>query len=109
LAFVVGEGNHILFWHDWWAGDIPLKLLYPNLFACLGDEEAFIFDVLVRQVDWDFRGWNLRLHRDFHHWELEAIFSFLEHVYSRFPRVEGIDRIRWCLKGSSQFDSLFIR
>ena len=87
----------------------PLKLLYPDLFVCLGDKEAFIFDVLVHQVDWVFRSWNLRLHRDFHDWELEAVFSFLEHVYSRFSRVEGIDRIRWCLKGSGQFDSLFIR
>ena len=109
MALVVGEGNLILFWHYWWAGDIALKLLYPDLFVCLGDKEAFIFDVMVHQVDWVFRSWNLRLHRDFHDWKLEAVFSFLEHIYSRFPRGEGIERMHWCLKGSGQFDSLFIR
>lgn len=39
-----------------WAGDIPLKLLYPDLFAYSGDEEAFIFDVLGHLVDGDCRG-----------------------------------------------------
>ena len=55
MAFVVGEGNLILFWHYWSAGDFALKLLYPDLFVCLCDMEAFIFDVMVHQVDWVFR------------------------------------------------------
>ena len=55
MAFVVGEVNLILLWHYWWARDIALKLLYPDLFVCLGDKEAFIFDVMVHQVDWVFK------------------------------------------------------
>lgn len=39
MAFKVGEGNQIRFWHDLWAGNLPLKLLYPDLFECLVDKE----------------------------------------------------------------------
>ena len=29
LSFVVGDGSHILFWHDQWIGDNYLITLYP--------------------------------------------------------------------------------
>ena len=29
FSFVVGDGSRILFWHDKWIGDVPLKILYP--------------------------------------------------------------------------------
>ena len=49
---VMGDGSHILFWHDRWVGDISLKILYPQLYACLNDKEACIFYVLChRGVD----------------------------------------------------------
>ena len=88
-----------------WVGDIPLKLLYPDIFAYSGDEEAFIFDVLGHLVDEDCRGRNLRFHWDFHEWELEVAFSFLEHIYSRVSRGEARGRIHWCLEGSGKFDT----
>jgi len=25
--FAVGDGAHILFWHDKWTGDVPFKIL----------------------------------------------------------------------------------
>lgn len=27
FSFVVGDGSRILFWHDKWIGDVPLKIL----------------------------------------------------------------------------------
>lgn len=39
VAFKVGEGNQKRFWHDLWAGNLPLKLLYPDLFECSVDKE----------------------------------------------------------------------
>ena len=56
-------------------------------------------------MDGDHRSWNLRFHRDFPHWELEAVFYFLDHIYSRVSRGEGSDRLHWCLKGSDKFDT----
>ena len=33
VYFVVGNGSHILFWHNKWTGDNSLKSLYPQLFV----------------------------------------------------------------------------
>ena len=37
----------------------------------------------------DDRVWNLRFYRDFHDWELEAVYSFLEFTEARIPRGAG--------------------
>ena len=42
LSFVVGDGSHILFWHDKWTGDNSFKSLYPQLFVCSTNKEACI-------------------------------------------------------------------
>ena len=46
FSFVVGDGSRILFWHDKWIGDVPLKIMYPQLFLCLVNKEACISEVL---------------------------------------------------------------
>ena len=40
----------ILFWHDKWTGDVPLKSLYPQLFVFSANKEACISDVLSPSV-----------------------------------------------------------
>jgi hypothetical protein len=35
VRFEVGDTSKILFWHDVWRGDLPLKTLYPELFICM--------------------------------------------------------------------------
>ena len=40
LSFVVGNGSHILFWHDKWTRNNSLKTLYPKLFVCSTNKEA---------------------------------------------------------------------
>ena len=59
MAFTVGEGNRIYFWHDRWAGDLPLKLQFPNLFECSMEKDVFISDVLETQPNGQVRSWNL--------------------------------------------------
>ena len=52
LALVVGNGSHILFRHYRWVGDNPLKMLYPQLYACSNDKEACIYDFcVIRRVE----------------------------------------------------------
>ena len=46
LEYVVGEGNRIHFWHGPWSGPIPLKDLYPDLFACCV-QEAYISNLVI--------------------------------------------------------------
>ena len=82
LTLVVGDGSRTLFWHDRWVGDTSLKMLYPQLYACSHDKEAYISDLLGHQEDGGSSFWNLRFYRNFHERELEAAFSFLNFIQS---------------------------
>jgi hypothetical protein len=32
VSYEVKDGSKVLFWHDVWCGEQPLKVLFPNLF-----------------------------------------------------------------------------
>ena len=104
LALVVGDGSCILFWYDRWVGDISLKMLYPQLYACSNDKEACISDVLCHREGGNDRFWNLRFYRDSHERELEAAFSFLDFIQAQIPRGVGCDSSHWCLNWNDNFD-----
>ena len=105
VTLVVGDDSRILFWHDKWVGDNTLNRLYPQLYVCSNDKEAYISDVLCYQEGGNDRIWNLRFHRNFHERELGAALSFLEFIQSRIPRGGGNDTSHWCLKGNGMFDT----
>ena len=65
LSFVVGDGSHLLFWHDKWTRDNSLKSLYPRLFMCSTNKEACISEVLSPPVGDNDRVWSLRFYREF--------------------------------------------
>ena len=90
---MVGDGSRILFWHDKWTGDVPLKILYPKLFLCSANKEACIFEVLSPPVGDNDRVWSLSFHRDFNDWELAASYSFLHFIQTQIPREGGCDRL----------------
>ena len=48
FSVMVGDGSCILFWHDKWTGDVPLKSLYPHpLFA---DDTILFCDASREQI-----------------------------------------------------------
>ena len=104
LSFVVGDGSRILFWHDKWTGDVPLKILYPLLFLCSANKEAYVSEVLSPSVGDNNRVWSLSFFRDFNDWELVASYSLLHFIQTRIPRGDGGDRLRWGLNGSGKLD-----
>ena len=101
----MGDGSHIRFWHDRWGGDISLKMLYPQLYACSRDKEACISDLLDHHEEGRSRCWNVSFYRNFHEREFEAAFSSLELIQARIPRGSGCDRPHWCLNGNGKFDT----
>ena len=51
LALVMSDGSRILFWHDRWVGDISLRMLYAQLYACSNKKELAIFMYyIIRRV-----------------------------------------------------------
>ena len=61
FSFVVGDGSCILFLHDKWTGDVPLKILYPQLFLCSANKEACISEVLSLPVGDNDRVWSFKI------------------------------------------------
>ena len=101
---MVRDGSRIIFRHDKWFGDVPLKILYPQLFLCSTNKEACIFEVLSPPMDDNDRVEILRFYREFNDWELAASYSLLHFIQTRIPKARGCDRLRWDLNGSRKFD-----
>ena len=87
---MVGDGSRILFWHYKWTCDVPLKILYPQLFLCSANKDACISEVLSPPVGDNDRVWSLSFHRDFNDWELAASYSFLISSKPVFLGMEGV-------------------
>ena len=89
LSFVVRDGSHILFWHDKWIGENSLKTLYPQLFVCLANKEACIFEILSLPIGDNDKIWSLRFYREFNDWELATSYSLLHFIQTLIPRGGG--------------------
>ena len=50
-GLAVGLGTKVLFWHDRWCTEVPLKELYPVLYACSNNKDDFIASLLENTVD----------------------------------------------------------
>ena len=45
----MSKGDTVQFWHDRWCGDRPLKEMFPLLFECSRDSDAYI-DALYTRI-----------------------------------------------------------
>ena len=85
-----GWFSYFFFWHDKWTGDVPLKILYPQLFLSSTNKEACISEVLNPPMGDNNRVWSLRFYREFNDWELAASYSLLHFIQTRIPRDGGV-------------------
>lgn len=70
----IGYGNTVLFWHDNWFGNLPLKEVFPRLFAisAMQNEKVSNFGKWENNVwIWDFK-WRI----NFFVWEEELLLEF---------------------------------
>jgi hypothetical protein len=80
-----------LFWHDW-CGDLPLKLLFPELFTIACGKDTWVEENMQRQNGNIL--WNILFTRPVHDWEVEVVSRFFE-MCSLKVRCEGDDKICW--------------
>jgi hypothetical protein len=100
-SFLVGDGQRVKFWQDWWCGDRALNAAFPELFTISQDKEASVADLMSFP--------NGRLHWDFHFvrnvkdWELESLTSFMDLLYSCHMEGVGEDRLGWRNRATKGF------
>ena len=78
-------------WTDSWCGTGSLKDGFPELFRIARNKEALVRDHIRYQNGGVF--WDLNLTRHAQDWELEAISSFLELLYSSLAKGHEEDRM----------------
>jgi hypothetical protein len=90
---MIGDGTKVLFWHDVWCGECPLKLVYPPLFNSAFNKDAWVKEYMERPND--TLHWNVQFIRPVHDWELEGVSCFFALLYSQKIRFGGEDKICW--------------
>jgi len=56
VRFEVGDGSHVIFWHDRWCGERSLKQCFPDLFSIVRNKDAMVAENLVVQngvIQWN--------------------------------------------------------
>uniref|UniRef100_A0A2N9GD56 Reverse transcriptase domain-containing protein n=1 Tax=Fagus sylvatica TaxID=28930 RepID=A0A2N9GD56_FAGSY len=104
VRMIAGRGNRILFWHDLWCGETPLKTLFPVLFSCSSNKTASI-ESLIRPRVGEARVWNITFIRDFNDWELDELLNFFHLIHSKIPREECPDAMSWSLHNHGRFEA----
>jgi hypothetical protein len=93
VRFEVGLGSKILFWHDTWCGNQPLKHAYPSLYRIARYKEAWVKD------NFGWRNgvveWNVIFIRSIQDWEMDMISTFFEMLYSCKISQGNADRLYW--------------
>ncbi|KAI3809941.1 hypothetical protein L1987_19545 [Smallanthus sonchifolius] len=93
FAGSVGNGSTILFWGDTWIRDVPLRLLYPNLFRLEEDKWVVVNNRMkvingIKTLVWGWRS------EPTSHDEIAELFHLLEDLFN-FEWTGGCDTWRW--------------
>uniref|UniRef100_A0A2N9HPD9 Reverse transcriptase zinc-binding domain-containing protein n=1 Tax=Fagus sylvatica TaxID=28930 RepID=A0A2N9HPD9_FAGSY len=96
LRFTVGRGDRVRLWHDCWCGDRALKDVFPSIFECASQKDAFLNEVMVRHNGRVV--WNVSFLRNFNDWEMDSVVEFLNLIESKAPLQEVEDGPWWHLK-----------
>uniref|UniRef100_A0A2N9IRA3 Reverse transcriptase domain-containing protein n=1 Tax=Fagus sylvatica TaxID=28930 RepID=A0A2N9IRA3_FAGSY len=104
-SFEVGLGSKVLFWHDKWCTELPLKDMYSVIFACSNNKDAFIASLFEEPIAGRSRVWNVSFCRDFNDWEMDLVESFFLLLHSHAPISTDADKLSWVLNTSGLFDT----
>jgi hypothetical protein len=85
--YKVGDGSHVLFWHDVWCGEQPLKVSFSELLTIACAKDAWVVDNM--QLQNGNINWNIIFTRPVHDWEVEVVSGFFEMLYSQKVRYGG--------------------
>jgi hypothetical protein len=102
VRYEIGNGSKVLFWHDVWCGEIPLKILFPDLFLIARRKDAWVEEIMQRQNGTIL--WNIMFSRSVHDWEVEAVSRFFGMLYTLKVSSEGEDKLCWVPARKKSFE-----
>jgi hypothetical protein len=102
VRYEVRNGSKVLFWHDVWCGEVPLKTIFPNLFLIASSKNAWVEKSMQRQNDTIL--WNILFTRPVHDWEVEGVSRFFDMLYSLKVKSEREDKMCWILAGKKSVE-----
>lgn len=96
--YKVMDGRLTSFWDDSRVRDVPLRLLYPTLYACCGDQNAMVSECF-NGVNWD-----IDFNRSFTETEIELWHAFMNDLSQATLDSSGRgDKVSWTLQKSEIF------
>jgi hypothetical protein len=76
----VGVGSKVIFWHDIWCGDTPLKPSYLALFSIAWQKDVWVADNM--HVQYGIIQLNVIFTQPIQDWQMELVLSSFERLYS---------------------------
>lgn len=101
LVIEVGDGKIILFYHDSWVGQQPLKSRFPRLFSLSRQQVEFISD--VGSWNHNFWEWKLKWRRRMFSWENKQLEALETMVNGCKPKSRSRDRVTWKDGGNTAY------
>lgn len=101
MTFSVGHGTNVCSWLDLWCGDI-LKDAFLDLYGISWDKGATLADHLCWR-DGSML-WDVIFMWLIHNWEVEALTTFIDLIYSTKIRRDVVDKIFWQHTKSGLFE-----
>jgi hypothetical protein len=92
----VNSGDDVQFWEDVWVGDVPLKLVFPDLYEQCGRKMCRVSDC------WNEDEWTMKFSRPTSAAEAEQWDSMLIMLQSMLI-TGGKDDVRWVLEKSGVY------
>lgn len=93
IKLLVGCGSKILFWHDHWCGERPLRLEFPLLFSLAQCKDAWVANCVEGGSRVVF--WNVHFERTVNDWEMDDCSVFYSLLYSKAWRRGRDDKLLW--------------
>ena len=93
LFFVVGNGQRVKFWKDFWCGNEPLCVSFPSLFALAVFKYAWVKDVWCSNEGGG--SWTPLFSIPFNDWELDEVCRFFLALYRKRVQQAVDDRVIW--------------
>jgi len=98
-VFKVGNGKHCKFWDDCWLNNVPLKLLYDDLYKMAREPACFVADC------WEDGAWVIDFKRCLSIQEYDRWLGLLENLNDIALTDNKADSAIWALDNKQQYST----